>query len=391
MTERTASVLIVDDEEMVLSSLRGLFTLQTSYQVLEADDPRKALEDLSRTRVDLVISDFLMPQMNGIEFLKEVKKVQPEAIRVLLTGYADKENAIKAINDVGLYHYLEKPWDNEALLSIVRNGLKEKSLQKMLAEKVKELDSLLVQHEAISRELEMAARVQKNLLPRDFPRLDGYRFANLYRPSAQIGGDFFDLAEVEGGVVLLVSDVIGHGVQAALSTMLLKGVFREAVSVHCDPVALLEDMNRRLHAVLPTGMYAAAAAFTIRAGSEEIAFANAGLPYPFVLRRAGRLDEIVLSGPPLGLFESDVIPFESRTIVAGSGDVLLVGSDGIGSIDNGEGALFEDQELRNVLEGLAGRDGETVIQETMKRAMAFGKEAPLPDDVNLVAVTRSGS
>ena len=101
MTERAASILIVDDEEMVLSSLRGLFMLQTSYQVLEAGDPRKALEDLSRTRVDLVISDFLMPQMNGIEFLKEVKKVQPETIRVLLTGYADKENAIKAITTSG--------------------------------------------------------------------------------------------------------------------------------------------------------------------------------------------------------------------------------------------------------------------------------------------------
>jgi len=173
--------------------------------------------------------------------------------------------------------------------------------------------------------------------------------------------------------------------------MLLKGVFREAVSRNDDPVALLEDMNRRLHAVLLSGMYAAAAAFTIRAGSEEIGFANAGLPYPFVLRRAGRLDEIVLSGPPLGLFASDVIPFESRTIVAGSGDVLLVGSDGIGSIDNGEGALFEDQELRNVLSDLAGHDGETVIRETMKRALAFGNERPLPDDVNLVAVTRSGA
>jgi serine phosphatase RsbU (regulator of sigma subunit) len=173
--------------------------------------------------------------------------------------------------------------------------------------------------------------------------------------------------------------------------MLLKGVFREAASIHFDPIALLEEMNRRLHAVLPTGMYAAAAAFAIRAGSEEIRFANAGLPYPFVIRKAGRLDEIVLSGPPLGLFESDVIPFESRTIVASSGDVLLVGSDGIGSIDNGEGAFFEDRELRNVLEGLAGHDGETVIRETMKRAMAFGKEAPLPDDVNLVAVTRSAS
>ena len=391
MTERAASILIVDDEEMVLSSLRGLFMLQTSYQVLEAGDPRKALEDLSRTRVDLVISDFLMPQMNGIEFLKEVKKVQPETIRVLLTGYADKENAIKAINDVGLYHYLEKPWDNEALLSIVRNGLKEKSLRQKLGEKVKELDSLMTRHEAMERELEMAARVQKSLLPRDFPVLDGYRFANLYQPSAEIGGDFFDLAPIEGGVVLLVSDVIGHGVQAALSTMLLKGVFREAVSLNDDPVALLEDMNRRLHSVLPTGMYAAAAAFAIRAGSEEIAFANAGLPYPFVLRKSGRLDEIVLSGPPLGLFERDVIPFESRTIVAGSGDVLLAGSDGIGSIDNGDGALFEDLELRSVLAGLAGNDGETVIRETMKRAMAFGNEAPLPDDVNMVAVTRSGS
>jgi serine phosphatase RsbU (regulator of sigma subunit) len=229
------------------------------------------------------------------------------------------------------------------------------------------------------------------MLPGGFPALEGYRFANLYQPSAEIGGDFFDLAETKGGLVLLVSDVIGHGVQAALSTMLLKGVFREAVSLDHDPVGLLEYMNRRLNAVLPTGMYAAAAAFAIRAGSEEIGFANAGLPYPFVLRKAGRLDEIVLSGPPLGLFESDVIPFESRTIVAGPGDVLLVGSDGIGSIDNGEGALFEDQELRSVLAGLAGHDGETVIRETMKRALAFGNEAPLPDDVNLVAVTRSES
>ncbi len=389
MTEKPATILIVDDEEMVLSSLRGLFMLQTSYQVLEADDPRKALDELSRTRVDLVISDFLMPQMNGIEFLKEVKKLQPDAIRVLLTGYADKENAIKAINDVGLYHYLEKPWDNEALLSIVRNGLKEKGLRKMLSEKVKELDSLSSRHEALERELEMAARVQKNLLPGNFPEIEGYRFANLYQPSAEIGGDFFDVTESDGGVVLLVSDVIGHGVQAALSTMLLKGVFRDAVAQTQDPVALLEDMNRRLHAVMPTGMYAAAATFAIQAGNEKIGFANAGLPYPFVLRRAGRLDEIVLSGPPLGLFESDVIPFESRTIVAGPGDVLLVGSDGIGSIDNGEGALFEDTELRSVLTGLAGRDGEAVIQETMKKALAFGKEAPLPDDVNLVAVTRS--
>ncbi len=70
-----------------------------------------------------------MPQMNGIEFLKEVRRLQPEAVRLLLTGYADKENAIRAINEVGLYHYLEKPWDNQAMLNIIRNALEEKSLR----------------------------------------------------------------------------------------------------------------------------------------------------------------------------------------------------------------------------------------------------------------------
>jgi sigma-B regulation protein RsbU (phosphoserine phosphatase) len=391
MSERAPSILIVDDEDMVLTSLRSVFALQTDYQVHQAGDAKSALGTMSRVAVDLVISDFLMPEMNGIEFLKEARKLQPDSVRILLTGYADKENAIKAINEVGLYHYLEKPWDNDALLNIVKNGIQEKGLRKMLAEKIRELDSLMDRHVALERELEMAARVQESLLPREFPSLDDYRFANLYRPSATIGGDFYDFHAKGDSLLLLVSDVIGHGVRAALSTMLLKGVFQEAAASAGDPVALVEDMNRRLHAILPRGMYAAAAAFAIRSGSSEIAYANAGLPYPFVLRKSGRLDEIVLPGPPLGLFDGDALPFESRTIEAEPGDVLLVGSDGIGSIANPGGDLFEDTELRRVLSSLAGSDGETVIRETMRRALAFGVDGSLPDDVNLVAVTRIGS
>jgi serine phosphatase RsbU (regulator of sigma subunit) len=389
MSGRAPKILIVDDEEMVLSSLKGVFSLSTDYHVVEATSPKEAIRELSRTAFDLVISDFLMPEMNGIEFLKQAKALQPDSVRVLLTGYADKENAIKAINDVGLYHYLEKPWDNEALLNIVRNGLKERGLRQKLAEKIRELDSLSSRHEALERELEMAAKVQQSLLPREFPSLDGYRFSNLYQPCAAIGGDFFDVVSRDDAVVLLVSDVIGHGVQAALTTMLLKGVFQESVAETDDPVALLESMNRRLYAVFPRGMYAAAAAFTFRHGSSEIAYSNAGLPYPFVLRRSRRLDEVVLPGPPLGLFDGLVLPFEARTIESEPGDVLLSGSDGIGSISDGEGAMFEDRELRRVLGELAGEDGEVVIQETMKRALAFGNSAPLPDDVNLVAVTRA--
>lgn len=399
-SSKSPSILIVDDEEMVLSSLKGVFTLQTDYDVLTTTTPQTALEQAERQPIDVVISDFLMPEMNGIELLKRIKQLQPETVRLLLTGYADKENAIKAINEVGLYHYLEKPWDNEALLNIVRNGLEQKSLRRELSTKIQELDSLLnrhgeleEKHQFLERELEMAAKVQQSLLPTEFPNVGGFRFANLYEPCEAIGGDFFDIVATGDGhdsAVLLVADVVGHGIQAALTTMLLKGVFRESASDIDHPVDLLSEMNRRLHAVFPGGMYAAAAVFYLSSGSSEIPFSNAGLPYPFVLRaNDGRVDEIVIAGPPLGLFESGVLDYECRTIVAGDGDVIIAGSDGIGSIARDDGAMFEDEALRNVLRELTGSDGETVIREMMKRAREFGKNEPLPDDVNLVAVTRT--
>ncbi len=87
-------------------------------------------------------SDYLMPDMNGIEFLLEIKKLQPYATRILLTGYADKENAIKAINEVGLYQYVEKPWENEELKLIIQNGLERRFLMERLEEKIKEVQNV---------------------------------------------------------------------------------------------------------------------------------------------------------------------------------------------------------------------------------------------------------
>lgn len=397
---KTPSILIVDDEDMVLSSLRGVFTLQTDYDVFQANTPRGAIERLERTPIDVVISDFLMPEMNGIELLKAVKKLQPDSARLLLTGYADKENAIKAINEVGIYHYLEKPWDNDALLNIVRRALEEKSLRRELTSKIHELDTLFnrhgelqAKHRFLEKELEMAAKVQRSVLPTAFPDIAGFRFANLYQPCETIGGDFFDIVTSganEDDAVLLVADVIGHGVQAALSTLLLKSVFRESANEFERPVDLLDEMNRRLHAVLPSGMNAAAAVFFLSSGAAEISFANAGLPYPFVLRaNEKRVDEIVLAGPPLGLFETGLLPYECRTIVTGDADVVFAGSDGLGSIMRDDGAMFEDEELRRGLGGLVGNDGEDVIRKIMQQALAFGNDKPIPDDVNLVAITRT--
>jgi response regulator RpfG family c-di-GMP phosphodiesterase len=137
---KTNVVLLVDDEEMVVTSIKSFLTLETNYEVVSFTSPREALEYVKTNKVDLVISDYLMPDMDGIEFLAEVKDIQPEATRVLLTGYADKENAIKAINDVGLYQYIEKPWENEDLKLIIRNGLEKRVLLKRLEDKIDEVN-----------------------------------------------------------------------------------------------------------------------------------------------------------------------------------------------------------------------------------------------------------
>lgn len=117
------TVVIVDDEEMVTMSLGALFVLETGIDVLTFNSPIEALEKLQNEEVDLVISDYLMVPMNGIDFLVEFKRIRPEAIRILLTAYADLENAIRGINEVGLYQFIQKPWDNDSILILVKNAL----------------------------------------------------------------------------------------------------------------------------------------------------------------------------------------------------------------------------------------------------------------------------
>jgi DNA-binding NtrC family response regulator len=135
------TVVLVDDEQMVLTSLRSILALETDYQVETFTSAKDALAYIESHSVDLVVSDYLMPEMDGISFLAKVRDIKPEVPRVILTGYADKENAIKAINEVGLYQYIEKPWNNEDLMIIIRNGLEKKKLLKKLQEKILEINS----------------------------------------------------------------------------------------------------------------------------------------------------------------------------------------------------------------------------------------------------------
>jgi DNA-binding NtrC family response regulator len=141
------TILLVDDEEMVLTSIKSFFAMEGDYSVLTYTSPVQALADLDQTpkSVDLVISDYLMPDMDGLTFLTKVKERFPLVPRILLTGYADKKNAINAINNVGLYQYIEKPWDNDNLRLVVRNGLEKTLLLRQLQNKI--LDAEKAQRE----------------------------------------------------------------------------------------------------------------------------------------------------------------------------------------------------------------------------------------------------
>ncbi len=133
-------VLIVDDEDMVITSIRAFLQLETEYSVHGYTDSKAAAQHLQTNPVDVVVSDYLMPGMTGLQLLAKAKEYQPEAARVLLTGHADKQSAIKAINDVGLYQYLEKPWDNSQLLLVINGAIERTQLLRQLRDKVNELD-----------------------------------------------------------------------------------------------------------------------------------------------------------------------------------------------------------------------------------------------------------
>ncbi len=140
--------MCVDDEKSILSSLNRLLR-KYSYKILLANSGAEGLKLLEQSPVDLIISDMRMPEMTGAVFLSEVSKKWPDTIRILLTGYADLESTITAVNDGEIYRYISKPWDENHLVQTIKQALEVKYLEieknrlaKELSVKNKELEEL---------------------------------------------------------------------------------------------------------------------------------------------------------------------------------------------------------------------------------------------------------
>jgi DNA-binding NtrC family response regulator len=146
-------LLVLDDDPIITRSIEALLAEEGEWSVASFNRAAEALRSLETQSYDAVISDFLMPEMDGIKFLKSVKEAQPFASRIMLTGYADKQNAIRSINEVGLYQYVEKPWDNDALLLILRNAVERARLLRKLEDKARVLSKRDRDFEALRTQL----------------------------------------------------------------------------------------------------------------------------------------------------------------------------------------------------------------------------------------------
>lgn len=154
--DNSGKIVLVDDEAMVTKTLATLLKLEGLKNTVSFNSPYEALEYLENNECDLVISDFIMPKMDGIEFLSKAKDLptQQDTTQILLTGYADKENAIKAINEVGIFKYIEKPWNNNDLIINIKNALERTSLKRQLKETIVRLKIANEELEEYSRNLE---------------------------------------------------------------------------------------------------------------------------------------------------------------------------------------------------------------------------------------------
>ncbi len=157
--EERARILIVDDEEFVLNALERSLRLD-GHDVVKYQDPVQAIEFLKEQEVDVIISDHLMPQMKGLDFLREAKALRPEAVRILLTGHADLQLALRAINEGEVYRFFTKPWDDETLRLDVRLAVENRRLRD--------------ENERLNREVDRQAAILADL-ERRYPGISSVR------------------------------------------------------------------------------------------------------------------------------------------------------------------------------------------------------------------------
>jgi len=239
-----------------------------------------------------------------------------------------------------------------------------------------------------SGELDVARLTQETLIPKEFPRLDGFRFASRYLPSRSIGGDYLDVISLsDASVVLMMGDIAGHGVDSALLMAMVKAIVAQHFREGRSPVDLLPCLDACLLGIVSRRRFMTACLVHFDPARRQGTVFSAGNPYPLLSRPRGS-QAMFLGQPRLPLGTRVGKPFPATPFVLESGDALLLYTDGLIEASGHSGHPFGYERLREAVMELGTFDPELLCARLERRVTGPGAKDAVRDDISLLCLAR---
>lgn len=385
MSQATYKILVVDDEPdvepLVLQRMRRDIR-RRKYEFVFAQNGVEALNVLgSNDDIDMVISDINMPQMDGLTLLGQIAEVNPDIRSIIVSAYGDMQNIRTAMNR-GAFDFVTKPLDfGDLRLTIERTLRHLEEWREALASR----DRLV----ALQNELDVASDIQQSILPTAFPRGENYQvFANM-EPARNVGGDFFDIVNLENDRIgLAIADVSDKGVPAALFMMSSRTWMKGAAIGNPEPKEVLEEVNSLLHEGNETQMFVTALYAVYNHETGEFTYASGGHDAPLLVRADGSSELLPLTGGiALGIIPG--FEYGQNTVTLNPGETIVLYTDGVTEAMNNEGEQFGLERMREVFANSAPKDSDEATRTIFDAVNAFADGAAQSDDITCLTLCRS--
>nr|WP_320133150.1 fused response regulator/phosphatase [uncultured Holophaga sp.] len=378
-------VLVVDDEAPIRDIL-GFYLKRVGYQVVLAENGRQALEEMSKFPPDLIISDLRMPEMAGDEFCQIVKgdPATKDIYFVLVSAMDGSASRIGGLN-MGADDMIAKPFHAQEVMAKVASAFRIIGMQK----EIKKQNRILTEYQdRMTAELSLAAKLQMGLLPRAPGELASISYHHRYLPADGIGGDIYAIAPaLDGGVAIMLADVSGHGVTAALISAMVKTSFSNQVQLSVNPLEWAEGMNRDLVRNTLEEQFATALVGHFHPDTHTLRYVVAGHEPPFRIPAAHPRQPEPLSGRGFMLGLDESLGFTEQVVPFLPGDRLLLYTDGLVEVEAEDSRYLGNDGLLAYCSELP-TDGEQALDLLLRRASDFHHPRTFVDDVTLVLLDR---
>lgn len=329
-------ILIVEDNTDMRSFLG--FILKDYFNVHFAVNGEDGLLSAQRLKPDLIVSDVMMPVMNGYDMTRRLKADENlwRIPVILLTARAEITNKIEGL-EFGADDYLTKPFSSRELLTRIKSLLKTRDYELVLEKRNNEIEG----------DLKTARLIQTKLLPQNIPEVEGYRFHAVYIPMDEVGGDFYDFNVNNRYIEIFISDVSGHGLVSAFLSLIAKMAL-DSISQRDSCVWVLQILNNMLCKSTVNTNYMTAFFCLVDRDTNMMNYSNAGHMPPMVYRKTtGTFFELKTGGKPLGLFP-DLRHAEGQFQLE-PGDRVIFYTDGIIECMNITRDLYGETRFRDFI------------------------------------------